>query len=553
MSDLHVTIKTPEIDVELRPTIVANDYIIDLVPEDEKRQIVVHRGGVTQMMDIRGEQGPKGDKGEVGSKGDPGEPGEPGAQGPQGNPGPKGEQGLQGVPGPQGITGPKGDKGDPGPQGNPGVQGIQGPRGEKGDKGDPGPQGIPGAQGVQGPRGEKGDKGDPGPKGDKGEPGDQGVQGPKGDKGDQGEPGIDAQPYDDTEIRARINSLDDSKITAPANPSVGKVFRVKSVNSDGSFVGEWADESAGQLIENMIAYGYSWNQQYWPGDFCVYEGQLWRCFKDTPIGPFDETSWYPLYVTTTIREVETLAKNAISGLSGKVDDVQVNGASVVENGTANVPLMSTSTVGVAKCGLGLKMQGIDLRMDTATTTNINNRTQGKVLAANLINDFTKAALTDANHIVLTDTEKAAACGTLGAEVKYISNDTVQITLTEDSTQIPIDTGISRYIYVVVEARGTATGGTYYYEVRGSEGESLLTSSVYNGLATSNRYSFIEIEKHGALASVFCGSNAGIGDSDTQLRKPTNAIFRGDIHSIVLTTSSSRPFKAGTVITAYSER
>ena len=377
MSDLHVTIKTPEIDVELRPTIVANDYIIDLVPEDEKRQIVVHRGGVTQMMDIRGEQGPKGDKGEVGSKGDPGEPGEPGAQGPQGNPGPKGEQGLQGVPGPQGITGPKGDKGDPGPQGNPGVQGIQGPRGDKGDKGDkgdPGPQGIPGAQGIQGPRGEKGDKGDPGPKGDKGEPGDQGIQGPKGDKGDQGEPGIDAQPYDDTEIRARINSLVevsdtqptteateiwidptvagstatgediivsesdqrsissalDSKITAPANPSVGKFFRVKSVNADGSFVGEWADESAGQLIENMIAYGYSWNQQYWPGDFCVYEGQLWRCFKDTPMGPFDETSWYPLYVTTTIREVETLAKNAYNGLSGKLSTDPTNWAVMTE-------------------------------------------------------------------------------------------------------------------------------------------------------------------------------------------------------------------------------
>ena len=45
------------------------------------------------------------------------------------------------------------------------------------------------------------------------------------------------EPYDDTELKSEIAT----KITAPANPEVGKVFKIKSVNEDGTFVGEWAD------------------------------------------------------------------------------------------------------------------------------------------------------------------------------------------------------------------------------------------------------------------------------------------------------------------------
>lgn len=40
-----------------------------------------------------------------------------------------------------------------------------------------------------------------------------------------------------TELKSEIAT----KITAPENPEVSKVFKIKSVNDDGTFIGEWAD------------------------------------------------------------------------------------------------------------------------------------------------------------------------------------------------------------------------------------------------------------------------------------------------------------------------
>lgn len=46
-----------------------------------------------------------------------------------------------------------------------------------------------------------------------------------------------------TELKSEIAT----KITAPENPEVGKVFKIKSVNDDGTFIGEWADDGGSNL------------------------------------------------------------------------------------------------------------------------------------------------------------------------------------------------------------------------------------------------------------------------------------------------------------------
>lgn len=61
--------------------------------------------------------------------------------------------------------------------------------------------------------------------------------GEPGPKGDPGETTYIENPYDDTELKSEIAT----KITAPENPEVGKAFKIKSVNDDGTFIGEWAD------------------------------------------------------------------------------------------------------------------------------------------------------------------------------------------------------------------------------------------------------------------------------------------------------------------------
>lgn len=67
--------------------------------------------------------------------------------------------------------------------------------------------------------------------------GKDGTPGEQGPKGDPGETTYIENPYDDTELKSEIAT----KITAPENPEVGKVFKIKSVNDDGTFIGEWAD------------------------------------------------------------------------------------------------------------------------------------------------------------------------------------------------------------------------------------------------------------------------------------------------------------------------
>lgn len=47
-----------------------------------------------------------------------------------------------------------------------------------------------------------------------------------------------------TELKSEIAT----KITAPENPEVGKAFKIKSVNDDGTFIGEWADGGGGLVV-----------------------------------------------------------------------------------------------------------------------------------------------------------------------------------------------------------------------------------------------------------------------------------------------------------------
>lgn len=67
--------------------------------------------------------------------------------------------------------------------------------------------------------------------------GKDGTLGEQGPKGEPGETTYIENPYDDTELKSEIAT----KITAPENPEVGKAFKIKSVNDDGTFIGEWAD------------------------------------------------------------------------------------------------------------------------------------------------------------------------------------------------------------------------------------------------------------------------------------------------------------------------
>lgn len=102
------------------------------------------------------------------------------------------EAGGGGVPGPPGPQGPQGERGPAGPQGERGPQGPAGPQGERGPAGPAGPQGERGPTGQQGPAGADG------------QPGAVGPAGPQGPAGPE---------YDDTELKAEVESLKESIVT----------------------------------------------------------------------------------------------------------------------------------------------------------------------------------------------------------------------------------------------------------------------------------------------------------------------------------------------------
>lgn len=59
---------------------------------------------------------------------------------------------------------------------------------------------------------------------------------------------IEQNRTDITSLKTETNSLKEDKITKPAEaPTIGKILRVKSVNEDGTFVCEWADDGGSNL------------------------------------------------------------------------------------------------------------------------------------------------------------------------------------------------------------------------------------------------------------------------------------------------------------------
>ena len=214
---------------------------------------------------------------------------------------------------------PKGDTGDRGPIGPRGETGIQGPTGPQGETGNgiestvlnpdytltinftdgttyttssirgqigpEGPEGPTGPRGERGIQGPKGETGDRGPQGIRGAKGDTGDTGPAGPKGDPGDPGPTGPKGDPGSDGAKGDKGDPGD-PGPAGPK-------GDPGADGA-KGEKGD----------------------PGDDYVLTAQ---------------------------------DKQDIAGMVNvPVTDVQVAGASILNNGVANIPNAGVGVLGVVK-------------------------------------------------------------------------------------------------------------------------------------------------------------------------------------------------------------
>lgn len=274
------------------------------------------------LLSLIGPEGPQGEKGETGLQGPTGPAGN-GIRSVRLNPdysltinftngtsinlgnirgeqGPQGIQGIQGIKGDTGATGPKGEKGDQGEKGDPGepafnpkVRVVQTSNGAMIYVTD-----INGTTYAQIVHGQKGEKGDRGLKGD------TGPQGPKGDPGES----FTLHPCSQDEYDS------ETRIPTIQNPDSSTIYLVPSAEpvSPDLFV-EW-----------------------------VYINDNWEMFGSATIEA--------------------------------VSDVQINGASIVQDGIASIPIAGTIAPGVVKydASKGIEVSNGVMQIRPAGDTNIKD-------------------------------------------------------------------------------------------------------------------------------------------------------------------------------------
>lgn len=115
---------------------------------------------------------------------------------------------------------------------------------------------------------------------------------------------------------------------------------------------------------------------------------------------------------------------SIKSESGSSIDVQINGASIVQDGVANIPIASNTTTGVLKVNKGYGFtidtsgnQKDMLRLTFATEQSIDTRHTYYVMNPNKMDYAVKSVLT-ANKITLEETDQAKAKEWLGVKTIY---------------------------------------------------------------------------------------------------------------------------------------
>lgn len=279
------------------------------------------------------------------------------AQGPIGQTGPQGPKGEQGV---QGIQGKQGEKGETGATGATGPQGITPTIGENEnwylgnvDTGKP-------SRGRQGEKGEKGEKGDTGAKGEKG---NSGVYVGAGDMPEGYNVQIDPSGSGDEIVTAE--SIESALGYTPADSN-----------------------EVGQIKEDLSA-------------------------------KIDKPSTAPevgkiLKVTAVNEDGSFVCEWADAPSGGAVDDVQVNGTSVVANGVAKIPLANKRITGVVRFDTYMPFTFNDgaLRLANADENELTNPRYGfstnRAITASNYRLAVKLAMCDGNGEAWTDAEKTGA-------------------------------------------------------------------------------------------------------------------------------------------------
>lgn len=241
-----------------------------------------------------------------------------------------------------------------------------------------------------------------------------GAQGPKGEKG---EPGDVTEEYKNLANQVAQNAsnaqkaLDDTKDFANQTKS-----EMNQIKTDTSALKDEANTSAvnAKASENK-AKEYADNLQASTDDI----SQLKEDLSDlAPSG----AAVGQLFRVAAISEdgKYTMEPVDMPPGGGAVDDVQIDGKSIISDGIANIPIGSQGHPGVF--GIPGESYGLyvdntnNIRLSNADNTNIAKRLYLKPLAPNCLDYAVKAAMCDGKGAAWTDAESIAALLRMGCTV-----------------------------------------------------------------------------------------------------------------------------------------
>lgn len=245
--------------------------------------------------------------------------------------------------------------------------------------------------------------------------------------------------------------------------------------------------------------------------------------------------------TVTVGTYPASSKTAIKSMIGvNVDDVQINGTSIVSNGVANIPLATASTPGTVIAGNGLEVNSSTqkLQVKIASDATIKAGTNGNHFAAvgsqekstfyglaKAAGDSTQSASSNAVG-VYTDNAKAQIQKMIGNyEPDYVLvND---ITLTEEtSIELTADDNGTPYnfrnVFIsLTYPANTPTASTGYgrYGFYDSNNYSVVAETGRFTTTTNNQYRLILIERKANLTFANFTTRSTTGGSGYWSTKP----------------------------------
>ena len=178
-------------------------------------------------------------------------------------------------------------------------------------------------------------------------------------------------------------------------------------------------------------------------------------------------------------------------IESDINDVTINGASIVSEGVADIPIASADNLGLVRVFNGLKINATtgQLYVSSADINNIKNRTTQRFLASNLIDDVVKVAMTDGKGAEWTTEEKASARERMGLEWKYI--DTIEVSDVAQA-DITFPQNYSEFM-VIADVQGNGTSIIYpqmaYFN---ADGELLDRSSQHSDFYPSDKAEHYEL-------------------------------------------------------------